>query len=106
MIIYYIVKYEDSDYDVELLDRLNAFDDTPSPSRRGLVGRRPGPQPKRKAVEDLSQNANTKKARLRTANFTPAEQKLERLKTNDNAAINYRLRVYRETNKYRDTSKS
>ena len=45
------------------------------------VGRPLGPQPKRKAVEDLGENAHTKRSRQHTGNFTEDEREVEWVKT-------------------------
>ena len=59
----------------------------PTPSRRGKVGRPLGPQPQRKAVEDLSENAHTKHSRQCTDNFIEDEKKVEGAKQADIAAL-------------------
>ena len=81
---------EDSDDDLQRLLRASShttshesLPDTPTPSRRGKVGRPVGPQPKRKAEEDLSENYNTKRARQRLKSFTKDEKLVERAKRND-----------------------
>ncbi len=69
-------------------------------SRRGQIGRAKGPQGKRKADFDLSQNTNTKKARNRLASFTPLERELEMRKIADRQAIDRGIRVLKRTIEY------
>jgi hypothetical protein len=75
-----------------------------SPSTRGLIGRTRGAQEKRKAEEELSQNPNTKKARSRTATFTPLEKELELRKNADRTAINRSIRGLKVTIEYETAS--
>lgn len=75
-------------------------------SRRGVVGRPKGDQSKRKVVQDLSENLNTKRSRTRLNTFTPEEKELKRVKKADNAAKNYRIRAYKKISEFATTSGS
>ena len=68
----------------------------PTPSRRDKVGRPLSPQPKSKAVEDLSDNAHTKRSIQRTENFTEDEKKVGRAKKADIATLTYAVKTAKQ----------
>ena len=84
--------------------RTDESSDTQEQSRRGLVGRRPGPQPKRKAEEDLSQNVNTKRSRQQMATFTAQEKEIEMAKKADNSALGYVTSKYKKSNVFNNVT--
>ena len=97
-------KEKDSDHEPERMLRASSEvsahtsmqSNPPTPSRRDKVGRSLGPQPKRKAVEDVSENAHTKRSRQRAGNFTEDEEKVERAKQADIAALTYAVKTAKQ----------
>ena len=93
--VFLAIKNEQPDSESILFDAGSEDVESQHSSRRELVGRRKGSQPKRKAAEDLSENVHTKRSRLRLDTFTEGERALEMAKKADISAVGYCLRVFK-----------
>ena len=83
----------------------NDSDDVRIQSRRGFVGRRAGPQFKRKIKKDLFQNASTKRAKRRIETFTPQEKQVEMVKKTDASAVQRAIRLVKLKTEFATWSK-
>ena len=105
--VYYFIIF------VYIVDNLLAFinqltndsHDASIQSRRGFMGRRAGPQPKRKIEKNIFQNASTKRARCRIETFTPQEKQIEMAKKTDVSTVQRAVKLFKLKTEFATWSK-